>query len=31
MDAVLRYAHRIATVRTSFAEYYDWRVFVRTA
>jgi membrane-bound lytic murein transglycosylase B len=31
MDAVLRYAHRIATIRTAFAEYYDWRVFVRTA
>jgi membrane-bound lytic murein transglycosylase B len=31
MDAVLRYAHRIATVPTAFAEYYAWRVFVRTA
>jgi membrane-bound lytic murein transglycosylase B len=30
VDAVLRYAHRIATVRTAFAEYYDWRIFVRT-
>jgi membrane-bound lytic murein transglycosylase B len=29
MDAVLRYAHRIATVPTAFAEYYDWRVFFR--
>jgi membrane-bound lytic murein transglycosylase B len=31
MDAVLRYAHRIATVPTAFAEYYDWQVFVRVA
>jgi membrane-bound lytic murein transglycosylase B len=30
VDAVLRYAHRIATVRSAFAEYYDWRIFVRT-
>jgi membrane-bound lytic murein transglycosylase B len=25
VDAVERYAHRIATVRTAFAEYYSWR------
>jgi len=31
VDAVLRYAHRIATVGTAFAEYYAWRVFVRVA
>ena len=31
VDAVLRYAHRIATLRTAFAEYYAWRVFVRVS
>jgi len=31
VDAVLRYAHRIALLRTAFAEYYAWRVFVRVA
>ena len=31
MDAVLRYAHRIATVPTALAEYYEWRVFIRVA
>ena len=31
VDAVLRYTHRIAGVRTAFAEYYAWRVFVRVA
>jgi membrane-bound lytic murein transglycosylase B len=31
VDAVLRYAHRIATVRTALSEYYAWRMFVRVA
>jgi membrane-bound lytic murein transglycosylase B len=29
VDAVMHYAHRIATVRYAFAEYYAWRVYVR--
>jgi membrane-bound lytic murein transglycosylase B len=29
VDAVLRYAHRISSVPTAFAEYYAWRVFIR--
>ena len=29
VGAVLRYAHRIAHVRTAFAEYYEWKVYVR--
>jgi membrane-bound lytic murein transglycosylase B len=31
VDAIMRYAHRIATVRTALDEYYAWRVFVRVA
>jgi soluble lytic murein transglycosylase-like protein len=30
VDAVLHYAHRIAHVRSAFAEYYAWAVYVRT-
>jgi soluble lytic murein transglycosylase-like protein len=30
VDAVLHYAHRIASVRYAFAEYYAWRVYIRT-
>ena len=30
VSAVLHYAHRIAHVRTAFAEYYRWAVYVRT-
>ena len=29
VNAVLRYAHRIAHVRYAFAEYYAWKVYVR--
>jgi membrane-bound lytic murein transglycosylase B len=29
VDAVERYAHRMAHVRWAFAEYYDWRVLTR--
>jgi soluble lytic murein transglycosylase-like protein len=29
VDAVLRYAHRLATVPTAFAEYYAWKLIVR--
>jgi soluble lytic murein transglycosylase-like protein len=29
-NAVLRYAHRIATVPSAFAEYYRWAVYVKT-
>jgi membrane-bound lytic murein transglycosylase B len=29
VDAILRYAHRIATVRTAFREYYAWRVYFK--
>jgi membrane-bound lytic murein transglycosylase B len=27
--AVLHYAHRITHVRYAFAEYYEWKVYVR--
>ena len=30
VSAVLHYAHRITHVRSAFAEYYAWDVFVRT-
>jgi len=30
VDAVMRYAGRIARVRTAFLAYYSWSVFVRT-
>jgi membrane-bound lytic murein transglycosylase B len=29
VDAVARYAHRIATVQTALAEYYAWKLYVR--
>jgi soluble lytic murein transglycosylase-like protein len=29
VDAVARYAHRIATVQTALAEYYAWKLIVR--
>jgi membrane-bound lytic murein transglycosylase B len=29
VDAVLRYAHRIAAKRYAFYEYYAWRVYIR--
>jgi membrane-bound lytic murein transglycosylase B len=28
-DAVLRFAHRMATVPTAFREYYAWKLFLR--
>jgi membrane-bound lytic murein transglycosylase B len=31
VDAVLRYAHRIASDRHAFASYYAWPVYIRTA
>ncbi|HEY6960581.1 MAG TPA: lytic transglycosylase domain-containing protein [Gaiellaceae bacterium] len=31
VDAVMRYAHRMTTVKWAFDEYYRWRIYIRRA